>query len=107
MPPSLQHGLHVFFVYFRQARSAVFRASFASRVHGRPPPVVSHSARALAYAACTSSTQPLCTTRQPCVHSRRAPARATAGRQNSTPQAVSYTHLRAHETPEHLVCRLL
>src|SRR5678816_4850238 len=23
------------------------------------------------------------------------------------PQAVSYTHLRAHETPEHLVCRLL
>ena len=21
--------------------------------------------------------------------------------------AVSYTHLRAHETPEHLVCRLL
>ena len=24
-----------------------------------------------------------------------------------TPHAVSYTHLRAHETPEHLVCRLL
>eukprot|EP00658_Telonema_sp_P-2_P060748 TRINITY_DN4957_c0_g1_i5.p1 TRINITY_DN4957_c0_g1~~TRINITY_DN4957_c0_g1_i5.p1 ORF type:complete len:1081 (-),score=234.46 TRINITY_DN4957_c0_g1_i5:84-3326(-) len=24
-----------------------------------------------------------------------------------TPQPVSYTHLRAHETPEHLVCRLL
>eukprot|EP00658_Telonema_sp_P-2_P026018 TRINITY_DN20493_c0_g1_i3.p1 TRINITY_DN20493_c0_g1~~TRINITY_DN20493_c0_g1_i3.p1 ORF type:complete len:201 (+),score=59.42 TRINITY_DN20493_c0_g1_i3:107-709(+) len=23
------------------------------------------------------------------------------------PRAVSYTHLRAHETPEHLVCRLL
>ncbi len=23
------------------------------------------------------------------------------------PGAVSYTHLRAHETPEHLVCRLL
>src|SRR5674536_369551 len=23
------------------------------------------------------------------------------------PQPVSYTHLRAHETPEHLVCRLL
>src|SRR5678815_762264 len=23
------------------------------------------------------------------------------------PLAVSYTHLRAHETPEHLVCRLL
>src|SRR5678815_5435536 len=23
-----------------------------------------------------------------------------------TPKAVSYTHLRAHETPEHLVCRL-
>src|SRR5674536_268083 len=25
----------------------------------------------------------------------------------SPPGAVSYTHLRAHETPEHLVCRLL
>eukprot|EP00658_Telonema_sp_P-2_P035379 TRINITY_DN2573_c0_g1_i10.p1 TRINITY_DN2573_c0_g1~~TRINITY_DN2573_c0_g1_i10.p1 ORF type:complete len:163 (+),score=20.27 TRINITY_DN2573_c0_g1_i10:147-635(+) len=24
-----------------------------------------------------------------------------------SPEAVSYTHLRAHETPEHLVCRLL
>src|SRR5678816_4614616 len=24
-----------------------------------------------------------------------------------TKDAVSYTHLRAHETPEHLVCRLL
>src|SRR5678816_190943 len=24
-----------------------------------------------------------------------------------TSMAVSYTHLRAHETPEHLVCRLL
>src|SRR5678815_5894852 len=23
------------------------------------------------------------------------------------PRTVSYTHLRAHETPEHLVCRLL
>src|SRR5678815_1061086 len=23
------------------------------------------------------------------------------------PSSVSYTHLRAHETPEHLVCRLL
>ena len=23
------------------------------------------------------------------------------------PETVSYTHLRAHETPEHLVCRLL
>src|SRR5678815_1089983 len=26
---------------------------------------------------------------------------------NYGPIAVSYTHLRAHETPEHLVCRLL
>src|SRR5678815_2357733 len=26
---------------------------------------------------------------------------------NKTLKAVSYTHLRAHETPEHLVCRLL
>eukprot|EP00658_Telonema_sp_P-2_P034964 TRINITY_DN25489_c0_g1_i2.p1 TRINITY_DN25489_c0_g1~~TRINITY_DN25489_c0_g1_i2.p1 ORF type:complete len:161 (+),score=29.46 TRINITY_DN25489_c0_g1_i2:167-649(+) len=26
---------------------------------------------------------------------------------NSSSSSVSYTHLRAHETPEHLVCRLL
>src|SRR5678815_383460 len=26
---------------------------------------------------------------------------------NGYVQSVSYTHLRAHETPEHLVCRLL
>src|SRR5674536_61551 len=31
-----------------------------------------------------------------------------AGRRGATQSApVSYTHLRAHETPEHLVCRLL
>src|SRR5678815_5826769 len=28
-------------------------------------------------------------------------------REYIAPGAVSYTHLRAHETPEHLVCRLL
>src|SRR5678815_4021499 len=33
-----------------------------------------------------------------------ARGRATFAR---IPEAVSYTHLRAHETPEHLVCRLL
>ena len=27
--------------------------------------------------------------------------------ETETTEAVSYTHLRAHETPEHLVCRLL
>eukprot|EP00658_Telonema_sp_P-2_P073989 TRINITY_DN63149_c0_g1_i1.p1 TRINITY_DN63149_c0_g1~~TRINITY_DN63149_c0_g1_i1.p1 ORF type:complete len:119 (+),score=13.80 TRINITY_DN63149_c0_g1_i1:139-495(+) len=32
-----------------------------------------------------------------------------SGQQHSSgsPNPVSYTHLRAHETPEHLVCRLL
>src|SRR5674536_378824 len=29
------------------------------------------------------------------------------GLRASRPGPVSYTHLRAHETPEHLVCRLL
>eukprot|EP00658_Telonema_sp_P-2_P014291 TRINITY_DN15428_c0_g1_i4.p2 TRINITY_DN15428_c0_g1~~TRINITY_DN15428_c0_g1_i4.p2 ORF type:complete len:210 (+),score=56.68 TRINITY_DN15428_c0_g1_i4:235-864(+) len=29
------------------------------------------------------------------------------GRRRQAAGAVSYTHLRAHETPEHLVCRLL
>src|SRR5678815_3760445 len=28
-------------------------------------------------------------------------------RERERVKAVSYTHLRAHETPEHLVCRLL
>src|SRR5678815_6025645 len=28
-------------------------------------------------------------------------------REAQTMKTVSYTHLRAHETPEHLVCRLL
>eukprot|EP00658_Telonema_sp_P-2_P072906 TRINITY_DN61990_c0_g2_i1.p1 TRINITY_DN61990_c0_g2~~TRINITY_DN61990_c0_g2_i1.p1 ORF type:complete len:133 (+),score=26.84 TRINITY_DN61990_c0_g2_i1:79-477(+) len=31
----------------------------------------------------------------------------TQGRRVIVPDPVSYTHLRAHETPEHLVCRLL
>src|SRR5674536_383830 len=31
----------------------------------------------------------------------------TAGSVLTTPMPVSYTHLRAHETPEQLVCRLL
>src|SRR5678816_4827855 len=30
-----------------------------------------------------------------------------AGLRELGPHPVSYTHLRAHETPEHLVCRLL
>ena len=29
------------------------------------------------------------------------------GDQEAGEEAVSYTHLRAHETPEHLVCRLM
>src|SRR5678815_4060500 len=40
------------------------------------------------------------------------PLTHTSGSRTSTarapwPGSVSYTHLRAHETPEHLVCRLL
>ena len=46
----------------------------------------------------------------------RGPEQSTVALYNATPagsslgfggEAVSYTHLRAHETPEHLVCRLL
>ena len=32
---------------------------------------------------------------------------AAMDRESDGWDAVSYTHLRAHETPEHLVCRLL
>src|SRR5678815_3251468 len=42
--------------------------------------------------------------------SRAHPRRLEATRLADDPRrhvAVSYTHLRAHETPEHLVCRLL
>src|SRR5674536_321425 len=39
---------------------------------------------------------------------RRRPRRATrTSPRRPAPCPVSYTHLRAHETPEHLVCRLL
>ena len=36
-----------------------------------------------------------------------APGLAAYRGAHDRPCAVSYTHLRAHETPEHLVCRLL
>src|SRR5665254_16816 len=35
------------------------------------------------------------------------PRRPGQGRRTPPGAPVSYTHLRAHETPEHLVCRLL
>src|SRR5450759_1714889 len=38
---------------------------------------------------------------------RRSPAGTPAGLSPSPPGAVSYTHLRAHETRHDLVCRLL
>src|SRR5678816_1744282 len=37
----------------------------------------------------------------------RTPIETTVYGEEQRPEAVSYTHLRAHETPEHLVCRLL
>ena len=37
---------------------------------------------------------------------QEAPTPTTTG-EGITAGTVSYTHLRAHETPEHLVCRLL
>src|SRR5665254_20524 len=42
------------------------------------------------------------------VHSRREPSDLVVALGHRNPSVpVSYTHLRAHETPEHLVCRLL
>src|SRR5678816_3596950 len=38
---------------------------------------------------------------------RSIPSRDTRWSWSAAKTAVSYTHLRAHETPEHLVCRLL
>src|SRR5674536_388516 len=46
--------------------------------------------------------------RPPCLGwSHRSPAGGVAGVRRAFQPPVSYTHLRAHETPEHLVCRLL
>src|SRR5678815_1257034 len=41
------------------------------------------------------------------LHRQRAPERRGDVQGGRVVRAVSYTHLRAHETPEHLVCRLL
>src|SRR5678815_822676 len=41
-----------------------------------------------------------------CIQSARS-ASSRPGRNTAGLSPVSYTHLRAHETPEHLVCRLL
>src|SRR5450756_2796911 len=41
------------------------------------------------------------------VHQRAPDGRPEVVRQHLTPDAVSYTHLRAHETRHDLVCRLL
>src|SRR5678815_5815328 len=38
---------------------------------------------------------------------RAMPVRCELPREVPLLESVSYTHLRAHETPEHLVCRLL
>src|SRR5678815_3224626 len=40
-------------------------------------------------------------------HARSFRGSARLSRATSCRDPVSYTHLRAHETPEHLVCRLL
>src|SRR5678815_5351351 len=45
--------------------------------------------------------------RQACASWDSATPRANAATVTWTNTPVSYTHLRAHETPEHLVCRLL
>eukprot|EP00658_Telonema_sp_P-2_P046882 TRINITY_DN35246_c0_g1_i1.p1 TRINITY_DN35246_c0_g1~~TRINITY_DN35246_c0_g1_i1.p1 ORF type:complete len:143 (+),score=45.19 TRINITY_DN35246_c0_g1_i1:114-542(+) len=41
------------------------------------------------------------------LHDRRGSDQSATGSDAPFPRPVSYTHLRAHETPEHLVCRLL
>src|SRR5678815_2470889 len=43
----------------------------------------------------------------PCVPRRLEPPKLPCNTFTNNIYTVSYTHLRAHETPEHLVCRLL
>src|SRR5678815_5961758 len=43
----------------------------------------------------------------PCILQQQCECHAFHVFYSSSVCAVSYTHLRAHETPEHLVCRLL
>src|SRR5674536_58692 len=85
------------------------RSSVASRSRPRRP-LPRHSAVALGWRGLRSRSPPS----DPVVQPLRCP-RAGSGPRSALPAVarvlgpgpVSYTHLRAHETPEHLVCRLL
>src|SRR5674536_377793 len=77
----------------RPPRSTLSSSSAASDVHKRQVPACPAAMlRAAFRSACAVWPQD------------RQPKRAWLSRDSA---AVSYTHLRAHETPEHLVCRLL
>src|SRR5674536_196388 len=88
-------------VYKRQASTrATSRASGTITTAPRPP------ARLADTAAATSAHQ---VSPGSAVQTARTDRPAARPARNAGPSAypVSYTHLRAHETPEHLVCRLL
>ena len=88
---SLRMSVLFFFLMIRRPpRSTQSRSSAASDVYKRQVGIATQRIK-VPGVPCSIG---------PCGRSRRAPIR-----QRPTP--VSYTHLRAHETPEHLVCRLL
>src|SRR5678815_3923391 len=80
-----------------------------SPTESTPPPTESTPPPTESTPPPTESTPPPTETTPPPTESTPPPTESTPPPMESTPPptAVSYTHLRAHETPEHLVCRLL
>src|SRR5678816_2070157 len=83
---------------------STFDKQFFGNEDPEPPPV---EARQLLASARTVAFYPpdTCLNATPTESQQDKVLRARCGVLLSKP--VSYTHLRAHETPEHLVCRLL
>src|SRR5678816_2292941 len=86
---------------------------FSATIDGAPESLSDHrtcgSRRLMArlLASGKVGSLPRATTSQASGVTASSEAAASAVLNGRWSRAVSYTHLRAHETPEHLVCRLL
>eukprot|EP00658_Telonema_sp_P-2_P024133 TRINITY_DN19684_c0_g1_i1.p1 TRINITY_DN19684_c0_g1~~TRINITY_DN19684_c0_g1_i1.p1 ORF type:complete len:107 (+),score=31.96 TRINITY_DN19684_c0_g1_i1:105-425(+) len=88
----------------RPPRSTLSSSSAASDVYKRQVPSMRHTGSPRTLQQQVAATTPTAEEeRTP----RTTPRRTFGGGVTPPTNAVSYTHLRAHETPEHLVCRLL
>ena len=108
--------LFCFLMIRRPPRSTLDRSSAASDVYKRQPPSTRISSRqgqpstlgsggTRSYLRITART---CSASTPWRSAAAHSSARSTGRSSATkPEAVSYTHLRAHETVLDLVCRLL